>query len=457
MGMAAAAKRADVLDGDPLQQVNAFYLRRITRMQQGDFDGAEKFRKRAEVLALQARSRQMFTGLTSIELAACTMARDITGIKQCAERIRALAANAPGWMPYMHLAEARIELVCENFENALASFEKALDVVTPHADALYPLHTAWCPATGGKIEALVGLERYENAKRFGEEALALAERLEIGAPVHEIVRSLALAEAKLGDHAAAAKRLEAVIARQLELGITGLLLGASYEARARVAIWASDGAAVEKYARLAAREYRHGQGSPLGARYERLMSEARRTSAGALPGLSDFQSSRVASAIFPRTSATMVVTQAMKGADGAKQRAERALRLLCNARAAESGYLFLFGDRGVRLAASQGPRAPDGLESFIDEYVRRELDESDVATEFVDGDSEPDERTMVFNDSRGATYYPLFLTATMDGATCYAGVFAVALTAAPKALDAELAVALGSHFIQSGDTRAIRV
>ena len=72
-------------------------------------------------------------------------------------------------------------------------------------------------------------------------------------------------------------------------------LGVSYEARARIAIWAGDGPGVAEYARLTAHEYRHGSGSPLGARYERLMDEARSAISGPLPNLEDFQSRALAS------------------------------------------------------------------------------------------------------------------------------------------------------------------
>lgn len=457
LGMEAAAKRAEALDDDPLQQVNAFYLRRIVRMQQGDWDGAERFRKQAEILSLQARSRQMFTTLTSVELSACAMARDITGVKQCADKIRGLAASAPGWIPNLRLAEGRLALVCDSYEDAVSRFDEALTIVTPKPESPYPLHTAWCASVAGKAEGLIGLERFDEARAVAEQALDTAERLGIGAPSHEIGRMLALAHAKLGDFDGARQRLERIIARQLELGITGLHLGASYEACARVAIWEGDEAAVEEYSRLTAREYRHGQGSPLGARYERLMADARRTAKGVLPGLSDFQSSRLSSAVFPQTSATVVVTQAMKGADGSRERAERALGILCHARSATAGHLYLFGDRGIRHAASHGPEPPRGLSSFVEEYVQRELSEADVATEFVDGEAtESSDTQNQFADGRGSIFYPILLTAMVDGGMRYAGVAALALPDTPKAMDVELVVALGTHLVQAGDTRGLR-
>jgi hypothetical protein len=75
-------------------------------------------------------------------------------------------------------------------------------------------------------------------------------------------------------------RLERLIERQRELGVSGLQLGATYEARTRVAIHALDHDAARSYAQRTAEEYRHGLGSVLGARYERLCEEARRAGIG---------------------------------------------------------------------------------------------------------------------------------------------------------------------------------
>ena len=36
------------------------YLRKIVCLQRGDFESAERFRRKAEVLAVQASTRQMF-------------------------------------------------------------------------------------------------------------------------------------------------------------------------------------------------------------------------------------------------------------------------------------------------------------------------------------------------------------------------------------------------------------
>jgi len=89
-------------------------------------------------------------------------------------------------------------------------------------------------------------------------------------------------------------RLDALIAAQTALGVTGLRLGVVYEARAEVALWAGDPAAFANFASLTAREYRHGSGCPLSARYERLTNEARRRGIQSSVTLDDFASTHVA-------------------------------------------------------------------------------------------------------------------------------------------------------------------
>src|SRR5262249_49697738 len=154
--------------------------------------------------------------------------------------------------------------------------------------------------------------------------------------------------------------IERVIEEQVEYGITGLNLGASYEARARVAIWAGDELAVNEYAGLTAREYRHRHGSPLGARYERLMEEAVRSGLLASDGRGAFETDSPGVGGLGARAHDAIVTQAMSGAETRVMRGQRALRLLCNESEPAAAYLYLFGETGLFLAATLGSRpVPD--------------------------------------------------------------------------------------------------
>ncbi|HVW28213.1 MAG TPA: protein kinase [Polyangiaceae bacterium] len=455
MGMQSATTWAERLDDVPLQRVSGLQLRRSVRIQLGDWEAAERLRKEAEILALQTQSRQMFPNVLQVEINAFALAADMTALKHAIDRAKALAENAPGWVPTALIAEARFQVLCSNFQAALDSVESALALLETRYGVGYPLGTAWCGAVATRMEALMGLGRFEDARRIGEEAIAKCVELDIRVTAHDIARALALAEGRLGDYDKAAARLSRVIEEQLAYGISGLRLGASYEARARVAIWANDAALAEEYMRHTAREYRHGQGSALGARYERLVQEAQRIADGKLPSLSEFESSNDSTSI--PTSATVVVTQAMKGVGGATERAERALDLLCDERAAAGGFLYLFKQHRLRLVASRGARRPpEEFEAFLTRFLAHELADNEAATRVLTepiGEDEVVEKH--YTDSLGLKFYPVFLRGVIGQESRVAGVVAFGYHGDPPQVDDKLVVALSTHFIESGYSDAL--
>ena len=457
LGLASATSWIELLEKDPLQQVNALLLRKILALQVGDAEGAERFRREAELLALQARVRQMFTTTVPTELAAHALAGDLGGVQQVKARILALAHTYPGWRPYAELVEGQFQHLRGNLDAACAAFERCIAMTFPDPDGGQRPIVAWLPAVAGYLETLVGLGRHEDAKRCGEQALAKCETLRIGAMSHEVSRALALAEGKLGDHARAVARLDALIAAQRQMGASGLILGASYEARARIAIWAGDEAALAEYAGLTAREYRHGRRSPLGARWEQLMAEARRASKRALGHLTDFGTSRLVSG--PATTAEMV-SDSLRGSTTPQDRALRTLKLLCDDRAASIGYLYLVADRGLTLVASQGSSAPpEGLLEYLHEYLERELSCSgDETAAFVGAEvGSALHARPCFQDAAGVEHRLVLLTTVAGGVARHAGVAVVvegARTDRPAG-GAELVAALSTHLIEAGDARGI--
>jgi tetratricopeptide (TPR) repeat protein len=263
----------------------------VIRLQYGDLEGAERFRKRAELLAIQASARPMFVSNLAVELAAHAMIRDVAGVKQIAERIAPMAAAHSGWQAYAHLARGHFERLVGNLERACEAYEACLAIASPTAEqsAGSSINLAWAPASAAYVETLLDAGRAEDALAEGERALHCAQRFELDVAAHCIVRALALAEGKLVGYDAAVDRLGALIDEQVGLGVTGVELGATYEARARVAIWGGDQAAVEDFGQLAAEQYRHGTGSALSSRYELLLDEARRAGVETLAPFSDVQ------------------------------------------------------------------------------------------------------------------------------------------------------------------------
>jgi hypothetical protein len=424
MGLESALRWAELLDADPMQKVSAMYLRKIISLQQGDLEGAERCRKQAELLALQSSTRQMFTSLLMLEIGVHYATLDLTGVKQIAEQISALAVRNEGWVPFQHLGDGHYRRLRGDLEGAREAYERCLALATPDPNVPARPIAAWPMATAALVDTLVQLDRAEEAKALAQHALAECVRREIGPPSHDIVRALALAEGTLGEHAQAAARLDGLLEMQRARGVTGLMLGASYEARARVAIWAGDHAGVERFALLTAEQYRHGRGSTLGVRYERLMGEARSAGVAVLPALSPFESTMFGTTeLGARGSAIATIAGSMSGAQDSAERGRRALQLLCDARGARGGHLFLGAESGLSLAASQATGAPDAsLERAVADFWSRQFEELDLDTAQVsDGSSSQSDATK-WTDSSGTTYRPLIVSGKVDHQVVIAGV-----------------------------------
>jgi hypothetical protein len=458
MGLKSALEWTSVLDDDPLQQVNSFYLRKIVALNLGDAEGAERWRRQAEVLALQARLRQMFTTLLPIELAAHVLSEDLTGIRQVLARIQQLTQGSSDWRAYAELGEGQFQLLRGDLNAARTRFERSIELSAPGAGAARPINV-WPVAVAGYVETLVGLGRHQEAVDRGQRALDECRSLGIETGLHEISRATALAEGKLARFADAAARLDAVIDEQKKVGVTGLMLGASYEARARIAIWAGDGVALEEYAGLTAKEYRRGQGSPLAARYDRLMVEARGIAKDGLPSLSDFASSGHTS--WPRTATTEIATAMLKEASTPEDRALRTLKLLCDDRGARAAFLYLVGDHGASLrlaAAYRTDEPPDGLVGFLNDYLETELASGSDETSAL---TEPSASGAAFKhrswQTHGHEYHPMLMTSFAEGGLRHVGVVAFVgeLSVERPAGGAALVAVLSAHLLASGDTRGV--
>jgi hypothetical protein len=426
MGMASATKWTARLDQDPYQKVTSFQLRRLVRLMQGDWSGADRWRRQAEVLSLQLRSPQMFKTLLAVDLTACIHARDLAGIQQAIEQMKPLAAKYPGWVAYVIYGEASFNLVRGDLAAAQAGFERCIELTQFDANGFSERVAMWVAGQAGLAETLLGLERAEEARASAGAALEICDARQIGSCAYDVARMLALAEAKLGK-TGAAERLEATIARQLQRGVTGLHLGLSYEARALVALWTGDETGFQHYARLTAREYRYGAQSTLGARYDRLVNEASRYGLQVDSALSDFEPEAVVeSSALAEDDVQSAVMRSMVGADRAEDRAKAALHLICDMRRAGAGHLYLAAGKSWVLGASRGEAPPENLDVIVSAYVTQEQNCSETMTAMATGnvlDDVPDASSTRIGDT---DYQLLLLSCVVDGIGQVTGVAAVA-------------------------------
>jgi tetratricopeptide (TPR) repeat protein len=454
MGKASSAEWTDLLGADPSQRVSALYLRKVMALQAGDTAQAERCRKEAEVLALQAQDPQMFNATLPLELGAHVLSGDLTGIQQVMARMQPLAQRSAGWRAYLELADGHFQRLRGDLEAACAAFERCLSLVSPGGGGRQGPLVVWPLAVAGYGDTLLERRRYEEARTFAEKALGTCKALGIGFLAHDVARVLALAEARLGDHAQAAARLDDVIAEKVRDGVAGLPLGAFHEARARVAIWAGDDAALQAHAALAAKEYRHGQGSALGARWERLMAEARAAArrARTSDGAPDDRTTGY------RTSFAQVVGERLSSASTAEERARRTVMLLCDDRRARIGHLYLVGERGVAHAASygEGADAPEGLLDFVRASLDAALSEDSDKTAAL---TRTQMASLVtggtrFRDGAGTEYRVVLLTIAADGALQHVGAAAFVEDGdAALAGGAGLVATLSAYLLRVGDAQ----
>jgi hypothetical protein len=458
-GFPTAEKWAHLLEVDPQQQVGGMYLRKVARLQLGDWEGADRCRRAAELLALQSAVPQMFNS-QMIELNAHAMANDLAGVQSITARLDTVAQRYKGWAPWSKLGRGYFELLRGDAAAARKVLESALAECAPDASDPDRSLTAWPNSAGAYMQALVQGGHAEEARSYGERALADGERLGI-LTLDDVVRALALAETKLGAYPQACARLQTLIDRQLSFGVTGLHLGASYECRARMAIVAGDQPAVEIYGRLTADQYRHGRGSPLGARYEALMAEARRAGVLVLPALSDYEINTIGlTEMRGLPSSTYAnVTSALRTVQDPEQRSQRALRFICEAYSADGGHLYLVREKTtLERTASQGPH-PAGEAQL--ELAKRCLDQAvnqdEVATEMVSETTGLGPSVAVLWTQEGSVEHrTMVISARIDNAIRHAGVVVLTAAASQPRPDAIATLsAVGKLLLELGDANGI--
>jgi tetratricopeptide (TPR) repeat protein len=452
LGLISAADRAQQLDSVATQRISALQLRKIVRLEQGDVEGAERLRKQAEILSLQQRLPQMFNASLWFDAFVYAMCNNLAGLKQTIEQIKPLAARYSDWVPVLLHAEGCFQLVRGDYEAAQGKFEDVVARGRNQESGARVYFWTWMNCHAGLSNCLLRLGRVEEAREVACAALRECEARGTGVSAFYLIRMLALVESKLSDPQGA-QRLDALIARQNAIGASGLRLGLSYEARARIAISSGDAAGFEHFSELTAREYRHGARTPLAARYERLMNEAARAGMHAKLTLAEFQrlSENVGSSLHSDELLTLV-TRSMAGHRKTPERAQVALQMICSALAARSGHLYLLTSAGPVLNASHGKSAPPSeLAERVSDYAlaleQQAKDLDDMETGALGDDNAPG--TVFEIESR--SYELLSLSCAVESSSVLVGVAAIEQGGARNASEhTALLNALAASLLESG-------
>ncbi len=444
IGQQSATQWIDKIEKDPLFEVNAWRLRMVLALRQGDCQKAEEHRRRVELLQIQNSPTQFFEGSVLWgELLGYVAVEDLLRVKQVISGIEEMAERHPGWVACLGYARGEYHRLRGDFTSALAEFEQVLASVAPGR------HSAWLCTAGAQLTTLFHLGRLAEAKALGQEAMKAAAREELGALTsHYLEQPLALICTALGEHDSAVAHATSAIDALQELGAGGVMLGSAYETRARVAIMMKDDDSFQTYAQLCADQYHAGNSPSLTAKYEKLLQEARRTKIGMAANLA-----QVSDVVGQTEHASSALATVLGACRGPVQRAERALDLLVQHGGCLGGLLYTMQERGPALAAQSGSqRPPPDIDSLVEAYLSAELqDASEVTLTEVDMANETT-TDAGWSGPEGTQFVPVMLAHDTDSGFAVTGV-AVLCVAPSEKLKVPYALLpiLSASLLEAGD------
>ena len=338
----------------PTHRAYAAQLERWAALYRGAWGEAERHRKRAELIALQHGVTAVFTSLAS-ELLVQADIGNLAGLRSVRERLQRRATVERCWLPFKLLSDVYYHELRGEAPRAL----RAVELLREYELSTTVRSPSLLSATRVEVELLTAAGQPRQARERAKQVLATFYP---GEPPPQAMRSLscglALADAALGDFAQARRRIEKVIERHRQLGVSGLLRGIPYEYLARVALQEGDREAFDAAALAVKNAYRLDTQSLLAGRYRRLFEEAE---------LAGFSAQRASLGYDDGDGAAPSAVQLSQltslGTTDSLELPQEGLSLLCQASGAgANGWLYLLTQDGLVLSAAT--RAPDDAEAL---------------------------------------------------------------------------------------------
>lgn len=269
----AGLRRAAQLEAMKLEAFApaAMQIRILTHLFNGDEVRADACRAQLDVLALQrAPAWHLDAWILPYLAGPYDLWGDVIGLKNAVAQLRGVAAEHPGYEPFLRFALGAYHRERGELVLARTELETALRLAPPGT------HVAWSPSIAAYVHTLVCAGEYRRALEEGERAMARArgEGLAESWVCGRIEPQLALARAHLGERTAAAAGLDAFIRAGVRESMPRPMLGKCYEARALVATLAGDREGFVVAARRAGVCFRATGNSKLIAAHERLWKTA---------------------------------------------------------------------------------------------------------------------------------------------------------------------------------------
>jgi hypothetical protein len=452
-GRDRALRHAEELEKAPGWLVPAWTVRLSYFVILGNLREADRCRRRIELLRLRSAAKPpLAAGAVHQHVYAFSIADNVTGMRRAIPEMEAIARVQPAFSVYAPFARAELARMCGNYEEALARFDELMQAVKLGEHPLWP----WI--AGGRIYALIALDRLDDACSDGTRDLALAREIGLEQQGDHVEIPLALALAKRGDFDDACRRMDRIVAERIEIGLQGAVLGWAFEARARVAAWMRDAATFERCAQLCAGQYKNTEGeSAFAAKYERLMLEARNC---CIAPLTETLEAVAAHTTIVRGSttdgelapATTAVHAALALCASRAERARRVLDLLLADAGARAGELYLCGARGLERATAtrEGLSTPD-TPAVLARMVESANEEADTMLQTCTLSlSGPDT-----DNGTPASVWPIVMICSRAGRNVVVGVATLHFDPSVAVrLPFEVASAAGAALLDCGDVGA---
>ncbi|HKU44098.1 MAG TPA: hypothetical protein VJR89_38320, partial [Polyangiales bacterium] len=432
-GSDRAESRAQFLETRRAMRVNAWRVRSLLQLYQGDSAASQKSARRAELLQLQDERESHYLGTSAaFQLYANYLADDLLGVKNAAELIARLAASYPGWQSTSVYAQSCYRYLLGDLDEALQLAEQGLLLARPGRNA------SWGLLAAQQVRVLRELGQLDRALGHARAYLELADRLQLTLAQRYLCMETSRALGEAGQHAEALAMLEPLLQLIEASGARGLVLGTLYEARAQIAISMGDRAAFELFAERCGQEYKQGNNAALLTKLIRLMERAQQrglAEAAALPELTP-----QLAAVEQDHDDNTIVSRMLECVDAA-DRARCALTMLLQSCDAHLGYLYgASEDKLIALAGLPENTAEPALEGWLQGWVRTErdaiaqaegvatatvsivADSAELATETEDLRSAT---SSDYSDSSGRKFHAVLLTYDHHGKRTIAGVLAI--------------------------------
>jgi len=437
--------RASVLESVREMKVNAWRVRSVMHLHQGNLDEARKCSRRAELLRVQEGIEERYESSTvANELLGYSAIGDLYGLKSKLDVLAALAAAQPGWRPMAFFAQGRYRELQGDLAGALAAIDEGLACMEPARHAYFS-HLA-----AAQIALLDQLGRQDDAVATARAHVATADRARHELPKQVLYLSAALALARAGERDEALTLIATAIATMQGVGSAGFALGRFYEGRALIAIYLQQPAEFERYVELCAQEYEKSHNPALGARLAAVVDQGRRGFAG--PSEAPESVARLLQQPETQSAYDSVHSRMLECVDQA-DRSRCALTLLLQSTECCAGSLFTVHDaRSVRLLAALPEQDPDeGLQRWLEDYLAAEQ-RPEVTASFVEDATAQIDDQSAYTDSEGHRHEVTALVAERAGKPQIVGLLALQIGASlrmrpPQQLCHEVALSL----LEQGD------